>query len=382
MSLDGGSATVRRRARCPACGAILQVPPDYCGDRVRCAKCQHHFHLNSSLVSEDDIANWLGEDDLAGPQAARPAKAARPVPELHPAEPAKLAQEAPGQIRLVKFDHTSALFEFSASRLEDPRFRCAMPRQCLQCGARGNLEAHVIIYTPELVTSISLEEERTAGPLVLSDQDVQNLDCQELLTRLPNVPSVPYPGNLPMPYWLCDMCGDSGTISGQIQVNTDTGQGQCRLLIRNLRRAEEFMAAAGGAESPEHQELRQYLAEVSETPWDIVSLVVQHRVQQWFSPQKDERFLGYIPDRDRVRTEDGMAGLLISTERLIYHTDFRHREAARTEPVELQLSMGGDIGNLRVKTPSWQIKHFTVNREGLAHLRRSLTLGKFKATWR
>jgi len=35
-----------------------------------------------------------------------------------------------------------------------------------------------------------------------------------------------------------------------------------------------------------------------------------------------------------------------------------------------------------MKTPSWRVKHFTVNREGLARLRRSLTLGKFKATWR
>ncbi len=77
-----------------------------------------------------------------------------------------------------------------------------------------------------------------------------------------------------------------------------------------------------------------------------------------------------------------MAGLLLSTRRLIYHTQFRHREAAQSEPVELHLAMAGDIGNLRPKTPSWRVEHLRVDREGLARLRRSLALGKYKAAWR
>ncbi|MBL7132505.1 MAG: hypothetical protein ISS78_00270 [Phycisphaerae bacterium] len=384
MSSDGGSVTTQRQARCPGCGAILKVPAHYYGNRVKCSKCRRRFHLNGSSVSEDEIANWLDQEDLAQTQAAPSGKSAKPAAMVTPTRgaPAKPVQDAPGPIRLVKFDRSSALFEFPASRLEDPRFRCAMPRQCLQCGARAHLRAHVIIYTPHLAASIPLEEERTIQPLVLSNQDVQSLGCEQLLARLPNVPDVPAPGNLPMPYWLCDMCGGSGTISGEIHVDTATGQGQCRLLICNLHRAEQFMAAAGGGGSPKHAELQQYLAEVSQTPWETVSLVVQHRLEQWFSPRKGERFLGYVPDRDRVRTEDGMAGLLLSTRRLIYHTQFRHREAAQSEPVELHLAMAGDIGNLRIKTSSWRVKHLRVDREGLARLRRSLTLGKYKAAWR
>lgn len=361
----------------------MRIPPHYGGNLVKCSMCRHRFNLDGSSVHEDRIANWLDDGGPDQEEAPSPAKSPEPAPAVTPTRegPAKPLEKVSGAIRLVKFDQASALFEFPASRLEDPSFRCAMPRQCLQCGARVNLVAHVIIYAPRLVTSISLEEERTVGSLALSDRDVQSLDGEELLARLPNVPDVPPPGNLPMPYWLCDMCGGSGSISGEIHVSTTTGEGRCRLLICNLHRAEEFMAAVGGADNPEHAELQQYLADVAETPWETVSLVVRHRLEQWFTPQKDERFVGYIPDRDRVRTEDGMAGLLLSTKRLIYHTQFRHREVVRTEPVELHLAMAGDKGNLHMTTASWRIKHFTVDREGLARLRRSLTLGKYKATW-
>ncbi len=382
MSSNGDSVTVRRRAQCPKCGATLGIPPHYSGNLVKCSRCRHRFNLDGSSVHEDIIANWLDDGGPDQEEAPSPAKSPEPAPAVTPTQEGAVGplQEASGSIRLVKFDQGSALFEFPASRLEDPHFRCAMPRQCLQCGTQVNLVAHVIIFTSHLVTSISLEEDRGAKPLVLSDREIQSLDGEGLLARLPNVPDVPSPGNLPMPYWLCDMCGSSGSISGEIHVNT-TGEGRCRLLICNLQRAEEFMTAVGGAGSPEHAELQQHLADVAETPWEMVSMVVQHRLQQWYTPQEDERFVGYVPDRDRVRTEDGMAGLVLSTKRLIYHTQFRHREAIRTDPVQLDLAMAGDKGNLRIAAASWRIKHFTVDREGLARLRRSLTLGKYKASW-
>ncbi len=77
-----------------------------------------------------------------------------------------------------------------------------------------------------------------------------------------------------------------------------------------------------------------------------------------------------------------MAGLVMSSDRLIYHSRARHREVAQTETVELHLAMSGNKGNLGMKAPSWDTKHFTVDRQGLACLRRSLTLGKYKVAWR
>ncbi len=373
--MSGKVMIKQHQAECPACGTILIVPPKHTGFVVRCGQCHERFELPATTASEDLIAEWLGDEE----EMPAPVLKGAGQPRQEEVPPAQKVTP-PGEIRLVKFDRTRALFEFPVHRLLEESFRCAMPRRCLQCSTRYHLEAHVIIFAPQLVTSISLEAERDAGDLVL--RNVANTPTARLLQRLPKAPNVPHPADLPMPYWLCDMCSNSGIISGQIQVNSDTGEGWCRLLIGNLRRAEEFMMAAGGARTKAYAKLREFLERTAASRWEQVPLVMQNRIQQWFTPEDDEEFIGFVPNRDRQRTEDGMAGLVVSSKRTVYHTSLRHREVPRGYQLELQLSMAQDTGNLRIKTPDWEVKHFTVDRQGLVRLRRSLTLGHFKVVWR
>jgi hypothetical protein len=207
------------------------------------------------------------------------------------------------------------------------------------------------------------------------------LSPKDLLGRLHEVPNVPYPGNLPMPYWVCDMCSGSGCVSGQIQVNPDTGKGRCRLVIRNLRRALEFARNAGGEDAEGFDKLKDRVAKTSEHPWDMLPEVVQQRIQQWFKPKRDEQFIAYVPDRTHSHTEDGMAGVLISNYRMIYHTPRHHRECRLGEPIELQHASGGGKGSVSIKAPSWEIRHMSVDRDGILRFRRGLSLGRFNAIW-
>ena len=371
-----------RHLLCPVCGTVLAVPPGYSNCFVRCGQCHHRFRLPRRIAAtEDAIANWLmegqyrDEEDLAASE-----KRADTPDEGIPGGTAILPSVG-HSLRLVKVDRQGVLFQFPASRLLEPAFRCAMPRRCLRCGARAHLHVHVIIYTPRLADSISLEAEHSAGELKLSEAEASKLSPEELLQHLPRVPNVPHPGDLPMPYWLCDMCTGAGMISGQININSATGEGFCRLLFRNLRRAEEFLINAGERNSSSHAELRQNIIATAENPWDTLPLVVQHRLQQWFHPNANERFVAYIPDRDRARTEDGMAGIAVSNRRLIYHTQMRHREAGITEAIELQMVTEAGKGILQIKTPKWQAKRITLDRVGIDRLRRALAATKFQAVW-
>jgi hypothetical protein len=252
----------------------------------------------------------------------------------------------------------------------------------MSCDVRAHLRAHVVIFSPQLVDSISMEAERSAGALVLSNEEVRGLSGQELLARLPRVPNVPPPGDLPMPYWVCDMCSGSGSVSGQIQVNQSTGKGLCRLFIQNPRRAMDFALAAGGESTEGYRQLKERVDQTAENPWDSLPEVVQHRLQQWFVPERGEVFIAYAPDRDHVRTEDGMAGVLLSTTRMIYHTPRRHRVCSAHEPMEFQHASGAGKGSITIKTPSWAINHMSIDRDGITHLRRGLLVGKFRAVWR
>jgi len=377
---------VIERVQCPACGALLGTTPECFDKPVRCGRCQHRFRLSArpirAAVPDETIASWLTAEQAAEMAEAAPSQPTHPQEDETPSGGTAVLPALGDGLRLVRIDHGGALFEFPSSCLMSEAFRCSMPRRCLGCSARAHLRAHVIIFATELTDSISLEAEHSAGALVLSEAEVRDLSGRELLGRLGGMPNVPAPGNLPMPYWLCDMCSGAGAISGQIKIHSGTGEGLCRLRLRNLRRAEEFLIAVGKEDTPCHETLLEKINATAEKPWDQLPDVVQHRIQQWFRPDGDERFLTYIPDRDHARTEDGMAGLVISSRRLIYHTDMRHREADVAQPVELTLATSAGKEALRIKTPAWQVKRMPLDRRGESRLRRGLAMANCRAIWR
>jgi hypothetical protein len=285
------------------------------------------------------------------------------------------------RIRLVRISDRGALVEFPASRLTDLHFRCSVPRRCLRCGSRQHLHAHVIIYTPELTDSLSLEDEHRAGALQLSNEELRGLTGEQILSRLPRVPNVPAPADLPMPYYLCDMCRGQGMISGQIRVNPNTGRGLCRLQIRNLEIAEELLVTVGGAESEDHARLKEALQTRRDRPWEMLPESVQNRLIQWYRPRNGEYFVQYIPDRDRARTEDGMCGLIITSTRMIYHDTRRHHESGLAKPIKLSLSVNGECGRLTVRAADWRVHRMKIDRDGIKSLRRALVRSNAKAVW-
>lgn len=372
--------------KCPSCGAKLAVPSDVVKANVRCGRCKHKFPISTTQpkkIVEDVVASWLDGD--APPEAEEPniedvaedvARSAEPgAPALGPMPTGK------GAIRAVKIERRGVLFEFAASRLLEPGFRTAFPRQCLSCDSRAHLRAHVVIYASQLTDSLSMEDEHSAGALVLSDAEVRGLSDEELLNRLPHVPNVPHPADLPMPYWICDMCSGAGHVRGQIQVNAKTGKGFCQLFIRNIRRGFQFMTEAGGEEAEGYEELKERVEKTTDDPWDNLPEVIQHRIQQWFNPEKDEVFVAYVPDRDHARTEDGIAGVVISSKRLIYHTPRSHRELNIKESLELSHASGGGKGRVSITTSGWRVRQMSVDRDGLRRMRRALATNKFQAVW-
>jgi hypothetical protein len=371
-----------RQVSCPACGALLGVPPGASDCFVRCGNCRFRFRLPKRIaVTDDAIAEWLAEGRMGEPPHA-PEKAPTKEQQSAASQSTAVLPAVSEAIRMVKSDASGALFEFPSARLLDPNFRCAMARRCARCGTSSHLAAHLIVYATHLVHGMSQEAERIAGALVLKGDDVASLSNEELCKRLPRVPNAPPPADLPMPYWLCDVCTTGDLISGQIRLDPASGVGLCRLWIGNLRAAEEFLVATGGKGSAAHVELQQRIAAKAENPWAFLSVVVQNRLQQWFKAQHDELFLAYIPDRDRTRTEEGMAGIVVSSKRLICHNPMRQREAMTGEALEIENIPEEAKNRLRIKSPDWEVRKLAVDREGLVLLKAALAKGEFRVTWR
>jgi hypothetical protein len=357
------------------------VPPGKSDCFVRCGGCRHRFRLPKRIaVTDDAITEWLVEGRTPEEDKHAAERHLRPQEEAASSAGTAVLPAISDAIRLVKSDATGALFEFPAVRLTDPAFRCAMPRRCVRCGGRSHLQAHVIVYATHLIDGAFVSAQSSSGDLVLRGEGVAELGNEELLERLPVVPNVPPPADKPMPFWLCDMCSAGDLVSGQIRAGGE-GVGLCRLWIGHLRRAEEFLITAGGKDSPGHAELRHRIASQVEDPWGVLPLTVQNRIHQWFRPQAGEHFIAYVPDRERARSEEGLAGIVVSDHRVVYHTPVRHKEAPKNEKFDLTEVVESGRTSLEVKCSSWAIKHLAVDRDGLARLRNALTRAQFNVTW-
>jgi hypothetical protein len=172
------------------------------------------------------------------------------------------------------------------------------------------------------------------------------------------------------------MCSPANMIFAQ------GSEDRCRIQIARLWRAEEFLVNVRGEGTPAFEELQRRLEENPQTPWDTLPGVVQQRIRQWFKPIKKEKYIAYIPDRTRSRTEDGMVGVVVSTRRLIYNSSMRHYENEKGSPLELDFAMESGRLGLHIKGAGWEIKNMIVDKPDLENLRRSLTGEKFPAVWR
>ena len=77
----------------------------------------------------------------------------------------------------------------------------------------------------------------------------------------------------------------------------------------------------------------------------------------------------------------GDSGLVVSNYRMIYHSQMRVREVKVNEHLRIQLSSVGGRNILKIKSPSWEVKHMAVARADVTRLRDALIQQKFKATW-
>ncbi len=383
--LQRGMTMAGRRVKCPHCGASLALPDEVRQCRVRCGHCRQVFWLPSNVpVPEDTILGWLRPSEEDAHPAERPGTLAPLEEELLGAgsDGWRKAQRRSAQgLRLGKLGRGGAVFEFPASLLRSVDFRCAMPRVCVHCLAHAHLSARLIVFVPQLPKGPSLEAQQMAGRLGVPQEQLGDLSGEELLARLPEVPGVPAPANLPMPYWVCSQCGSAEEVSAQIRVDPETQRGTCRLAIRNLQVASSFFAAAGGEGSTDYVQLLEFLKHLQQHPWDALPAVVRHRLEQWYRPGPEERFLAYVPDRDFGRSEMGMAGLAVSDCRLVYHRPPIRQEFPADGSVTMQTRVWRNRTTVTLLVPGGKPCPVRLDRKDMMVLRRVLSEVGFKAIW-
>ena len=330
---------------CPGCRATLNVPEDSVGKRGRCRECGESFTIAPPIEqleaaapehADETIATWLGDlgpvsiSDSLAPSMAK----SGPVREF--------------SVRLEHVDTMGAFFLFDSRLLYDPDFRSSFPMSCVLCGSRSSLSGHLIAWGSKLA------QYSRAAAQVERHRSVFNLEKfgpvagRELLAKLPRIGNLPEPYCLPFPYYICDSCSAVGAVMTDVHKGPD-GQGEeCELGIASLAQAEKFTVNVAGANSELHKGIHEARRESRKDPWRLLPLGVRIRINRWYEQGKKERFIAYFPDSDYSKAEAGLAGLVLTDQRLVFHKSVAQVEIPLTERIAADPTTKGEYVQLEI----------------------------------
>jgi hypothetical protein len=294
--------------KCPTCGAALHASTDSLGQNGRCPGCGAVFCLGEQAAQENDVMGWLNENEPV-PPTDKPARR-RPDP---PQEPEKLSARLP--VRLGHLDEMGVFLLFGPSLLYQEEFRVAFPQRCIICNGHEHLLVHRVVWSNKLPARGKFGMRESYASTVHSLSRLGRPAGRQLLAKLEPIESMPEPFCLPFPYYVCRNCSAVGAVV--TDVRRSGKQEECELGIFSLCVAQDLVRIWCGEDCPAYGQIHQALRESRGDAWRAMPLAVRSRIRQWYRPLEGEHFLGYVPDGDFAKTEAGLAGLVLTDQRLV-----------------------------------------------------------------
>ena len=336
---------------CPGCKTALQVPDSAIGKKGRCATCSESFLIAPPVEQAEEASKHAPDDTIMGWLDEAVRNAPDPADSMA-GDMASLGPRRGFPIHLDHVDSMGAFFHFNSSLLYDTEFRSSFPQRCIVCGSRQSLSIHLIVWSGKLQGGNRKEQPIRRSPFVLELDTMQSLRGPDLLGQLPRVENVPEPYCLPFPYFICRKCSAVGTVVTEVHVDPEGNGEECELGISSLRQAEKFALAVCGPDDSGPKEIRRARKERKGDPWKALPLAIRVRIQRWFTPDDGEKFVAYIPDADYSKAEAGLAGLVLTDQRLIYHKSVAQTEFPLAEHLTLTPRKAGSRTHLEIKSES------------------------------
>ncbi len=347
--------------RCPACSQKYRVNAAAIGRSARCKVCGAGFVIGRKTRLDDDtVVSWIMQDAPASASVMGSTGIFHDPDDA--ASPAPVGSDAPGappdarpspagdlRVRLVTIDADGAHFEFPASALTNEDLRNSFPRQCVGCAATHGLGVH-LIHWPERMTP----DERSRWN-ELQNRPVGRLDAfrnaatKALLGTLPASRHAGDPFRLPFPIFVCGHCHASRDVRGHVLVRQ--GADVCYLTIASLGVAVEFFRNNGGRGTSAYDQLVEERNRRRD-PWHDLAADVRQRISHWFEPRPGEQFVRFFRDAEFSPLETGVAGVVVTSSRLVFRKYAAHRDYLLNEPCRVEIRAKGSNASVQIIEPA------------------------------
>ena len=305
-----GKSKKKRRSERPespeAGGTIMGVPVDTEPAR--------------SGGGRDDAVLGVDRVDPPRPQpetADANAKADAPREEKPPGYPQELNPPKPRPYLVVReATMKGILLAFDAVWLKSEAFRLSMPKRCVTTGrgVEANLHVRPMIFhntTKGDIQHIHQLETKYARPFRKGDSARQHMKS------IGRVEEMPSPFDRPMLFYTTST-SSSDPLHSVVHTG-DEGSRHCEVLIPHAEVALQWLERVNGICGVEHALLRGDVANLSSDAWLALPEATRRRLEVWARFQRGERLKVYLNDADMSSADEGLAGVIVTDQRLLYH---------------------------------------------------------------
>ena len=389
---------------CPACQTPLNVPPSAGGRRARCPACGDRFIIPTRTdLLEDTVSGWIEQDvddvidhrdrESDERQAEMRAQAAvkekaeqakntetleevpsgetivgvpferqekpvlqpRPVPaaprpsikptQIHDEEDEE--SEYPRNLRtdpksphlvVLKCGSTGVRFAFDAKWLSHEGFRSSMPTRCVYSG---------IAERAKLISRPFVFVDRTRGGTIdaaeiSSHHDIRSLGDagpRQIMQMMGTIEGMPNPFLYTMPYYISTRYANK--IVHCMTRDRPSGGITCEVVIPDAVCALEWLSRVNGVCGKEYELLERDTSLLHGDRFQELSEICRSRIQSWCKLRPHEVFQEYLSDADFGRLDEGLAGVIITDQRVVY-CKYHHRGQVRLDSEEAMIVIKPD----------------------------------------
>lgn len=237
------------------------------------------------------------------------------------------------KLHVDKIGSTGVVFSFDQEALRSEGFRASLS---IRCACNGETDARHLIARPMLFTDRldpSHRDKAQVAQLIRSHEirEVADMHPREIVRRMGLLEHLPRPFCYAMPYYV-----STGHARRTLHAKTRTRAREgahaitCEVLIPDGPTALDWLGRVNGVCGDDYYQLEKALANMHGDVWNTMPEQIRERISVWCKLSSRETVKGYFRDADFTRHDSGMAGILITNERIVW-CKYHHRGQVRLD---------------------------------------------------
>ncbi|MCC7146798.1 MAG: hypothetical protein IT443_10155 [Phycisphaeraceae bacterium] len=261
------------------------------------------------------------------------------------------------------------IFHFDSLWLEHDGFRAAMPSRCAVCGSDN---VNDLVARPVVFADRAPENGRSPRELQLGHEHaLKNRSLAAINAITPHIEGIAKPFDSYLPYFTCPR-HHQVLLEARTYTRSEGGS-TCEVRIPDSITALSWLARVNGVCGPEYALLEADLSSINSDAWNLLPETSRQRLNVWCKFAPGERFQTYLCDADMSKHDYGLAGIVITSERMIFHKYHHHGEARLDDDATLVIRRSGQVASLSLENSAGRFKVGKLQAKDLALLIESLS---------